>query len=337
MDERDLQKFYSGKRVLITGGLGFLGSNLAHALVERGCRVTVLDPLFPEYGGNPFNVEEIKSRLGILIDDVRNEALLEKLAPEHDLVFHIGAQTSHVDSMKDPFKDLDINCRGTLVLLEAFRKFSPDAKIVYAGTRGQFGKIEYKPVDEKHPMHPMDIYGVDKLAAEKYVLLYNQAHGLKGLSLRINNAYGPRHQMKHGNYGILNWFIRLAMENKPLPVFGEGEQLRDYNFVDDVTRAFLRAGACEEAVGGVFNLGSGLPVSFADMCGVIVKIVGRGKVEHVPWPAERKKIEVGDYVADYSKFESLTGWLPEVTLDDGIARTVTYYERFKQHYWGDKA
>jgi UDP-glucose 4-epimerase len=333
----DLERFYKGRRILITGGLGFLGSNLAHALVEMGARVSVVDALYPEYGGNRFNVEEIKNRIAIVVDDIRNQELMEKLIPEHEMVFHIAAQTSHIDSMKNPFKDLEYNCKGTLVLLEAIRKLAPDLKLIYAGTRGQFGAIQYRPVDEKHPMQPTDLYGINKMAAEHYVMLYTHKLGLKGTSLRINNTYGPRHQMKHGNYGILNWFIRLAMEDKPLTVYGSGEQLRDYNYVDDVTQAFLLAGAIPETIGEVYNLGSGQPVTFLQMCQTIIKIVGKGRIEHVPWPEERKKIEVGDYVASFEKFARTTGWQPKISLEDGLARTVTFYDRYKEHYWGNGA
>jgi UDP-glucose 4-epimerase len=186
-------------------------------------------------------------------------------------------------------------------------------------------------------MQPTDLYGINKMAAEHYVMLYTHKLGLKGTSLRINNTYGPRHQMKHGNYGILNWFIRLAMEDKPLTVYGSGEQLRDYNYVDDVTQAFLLAGAIPETIGEVYNLGSGQPVTFLQMCQTIIKIVGKGRIEHVPWPEERKKIEVGDYVASFEKFARTTGWQPKISLEDGLARTVTFYDRHKEHYWGNGA
>ncbi len=333
MTKKEIQAYYQKKKILITGGLGFLGSNLAHALTNTGSCVTLLDPLFPEYGGNRFNVSEIEDRVGVILEDIRNEKLMESLVQEHEIIFHIAGQTSHIDSLKDPFLDLDINCRGTLILLEAVRKFNPKAKIIYAGTRAQYGKILRSPVSEQDSMQPVDIYGVNKQAGEGYLWVYRDVHGLSCVSLRINNTYGPRHQMKQANYGILNWFIRLAVEGKPIPIYGDGNQLRDYNYVDDVTEAFLLAGAVPEAVGEAFNLGSGHPVPFYQMAETIVKIVGKGELKKIPWPEERKKIEVGSYVADFSKFSKAAGWQPEITLEDGIARTVTFYEKYKEHYW----
>jgi UDP-glucose 4-epimerase len=333
MTKSEIEKHYQKKKILITGGLGFLGSNLAHALAEKGACVTLVDPLFPEYGGNRFNVAGIEDRVGIIIDDIRSEKLMQSLVKEHELIFHIAGQTSHIDSLKDPFLDLDINCRGTLILLEAVRKFNPKAKIIYAGTRAQYGKILKSPVEEQDYMQPVDIYGVNKHAGEGYLWIYRDVHGLECVSLRINNTYGPRHQMKQANYGILNWFIRLALDSKPITIYGDGSQLRDYNFVDDVTQAFLLAGAIPETGGQAFNLGSGNPIPFYKMAEEIVAIVGKGELQKVPWPEERKKIEVGSYVADYSRFSRTTGWQPEITLKDGIARTVTYYEKYKKHYW----
>ncbi len=333
MNEKEIGRFYYGKRVLITGGLGFLGSNLAHALVERGSHVTLLDSLLPQFGGNPFNVATIKDRVAIVVDDIRNESILKTLIPEHQFIFHIAGQASHVDSLADPLLDMDINCRGTLLILEAIRHGSPKSQFIYAGTRGQYGKPNKTPVSESDAMNPTDIYGIHKTTGENYLFLYSKLYGIQGISLRVNNTYGPRHQMKHGNYGILNWFIRLAMEGKPIPVFGDGNQLRDYNYVDDVTEAFLLAGMNTKSVAEPFNLGSGHPVTFLDLCKSVVRIVGQGKIDQVPWPKERATIETGDYIANFSKLRDTTGWEPKITLDDGLMRTVTFFEKYRDHYW----
>lgn len=324
---------YKNKNVLITGGLGFLGSNLAHRLVDLGASVAIMDALLPLYGGNLFNVEDIREKVAVNISDIREEASINHLVEGKDYIFHIAAQTSHVDSMIDPFTDIDINCRGNMIFLEACRKHSPQVKIIYAGTRGQYGRLEYTPVDEKHKMEPVDIYGVNKMAGEHYHFLYHRIHGIKATSLRINNTYGPRHQMKHGKYGILNWFIKLALDGATIKVYGEGNQLRDYNYVDDVIEAFLLAGAADGAYGQAFNLGSGSPVKFIELVEKVIKAAGNGKYEKVPWPKERADIEVGDYIADYGKFQKLTGWTPKVFLDEGLKSTVEYYKKYKENYW----
>jgi len=325
--------FYKDKKILITGGLGFLGSNLAIALVKLGAKVTLLDAMLPLYGGNYFNIEEIKDEVEVIIGDIRDGRVMESAVKEKELIFHIAAQTSHIDSMSDPFLDIDINCRGNIVLLEACRRFNPGIKIVYAGTRGQYGRIEYKPVDESHPLNPTDIYGVNKTAGEQYHFIYARSYGMRVCSLRINNTYGPRHQMKHGRYGILNWFIRIAMDGGVIKVFGEGNQLRDFNYVDDVTNAFLLAGAEERADGKIYNLGSGSPVKFIDLVKKIIEIAGSGKMENVPWPKDRKDIETGDYVASFEKIKNELGWQPGIFLDEGLKKTVEYYKKFKDKYW----
>lgn len=324
---------FAGRNVLVTGGLGFLGSNLSLALVRMGARVTILDGMFDLYGGNLYNIEPIKNDIDLHIADIRDEASINWLVRGKAYVFHIAAQTSHVDSMTDPLTDIDMNCRGTMILLESLRRNNPGARLIYCGTRGQYGKLDYTPVDEKHKMVPVDVYGVDKLAAEMYCQLYHRIHGIKSLSLRVNNSYGPRHQMKHGKYGILNWFIRLALDNGAIKVFGEGQQLRDYNHVDDVTRAFIMAASCEDAYGKAFNLGSGSPIQFVELVKLILKTAGTGKMEQVPWPKERADIEVGDYLADYSLFKGICGWEPQVNLAEGLKATVEFYREHKEKYW----
>ena len=325
--------FYRNKKVLITGGLGFLGSNLAIALVGLGAKVTIFDAMMPLYGGNFFNIESIKDKAEVIIGDIRDSVKLGEGVRGKDLIFHIAAQTSHVDSMKDPLLDIDINCRGNIIFLESCRNNNPNVKIVYTGTRGQYGKVEYAPVDEKHTLNPTDIYGANKTAGEQYHFIYSNAYGLRVCSLRVNNTYGPRHQMKHSFYGILNWFIRLAMEGKAIKVYGEGSQLRDYNYVDDVTNAFLLAGANEKANTKIYNLGSGKPIKFIDLVKKVIEATGSGSFEKIPWPEDRKMIETGDYVADFNKIKNELGWDPVIGMDEGLQRTIDFYKKYRDKYW----
>ena len=326
--------YYSGKRALITGGLGCLGSHLAIALVEQGCEVTIVDSHHPMFGANRHNLAPIDGRYDLNICDIRDEDAMNALVQGQDLLFHIGMQTSHVDSMTDPLWDVDINCRGNMIVYEAVRHHAPDCHVIYAGTRGQYGVLEKIPVDEKHPMQPTDIYGVNKVAAEGYGMVYHRAHGMKFTSLRVNNCYGPRHQMRHAKYGILNWFIRLAMDGKTISLYGDGGQKRDYNYVDDATDAFLRAGANLEVCNGeAFNLGSGRARSLREATELVIEYAGSGALELVPWPDERKAIETGDYFADFSKFQQATGWKPQVEMEEGLAKTVEFYRENQEQYW----
>jgi len=330
----DHHEFYRDKRVLITGGMGFLGSHLAIELVGAGAEVSVLDAMIPIFGGNEFNLEPVHDRVRTRVGDIRDAELVEEMVEGQDLLFHIGMQTSHVDSMTDPLWDVDINCRGTMNVYEAVRRHAPECHVIYAGTRGQYGVLRSSPVTEEHPMSPTDIYGVNKVAAEQYGFVYGRAHGLRFSSLRVSNTYGPRHQMKHGKYGILNWFLRLAMDDATISLFGDGAQKRDYNFVDDVTEAFLLCGARPEStVGEAFHLGGGRPSTLRSATEMVITAAGSGRYELTPWPGERKAIEAGDFVADHSKFSQATGWRPRVEMEEGLARTVEYYRRHKQHYW----
>jgi UDP-glucose 4-epimerase len=332
-DRPVVERFYQNKKVAVTGGLGFLGSNLAVELVRLQARVVLVDAMLPLYGGNLFNIEEIRDSVTVNIADIRDEGAMRWLVRGQDVIFHIGNQTSHVDSMTDPLLDVDINCRGNLVFLEACRVENPGVKIVYAGSRAQYGRLESVPVNEKQSMNPVDIYGVNKLAGELYHAVYRTAYGMRTTSLRINNTYGPRHQMKHSKYGILNWIIRLAIDGQTIPIYGSGGQLRDFNYIDDVTRAFLLAGCRTETDGEAFNLGSGRPISFKETVERVVDLAGSGRIEQVPWPEERKRIEVGDYVADIRKIGKVLGWKPLVGLEEGLKRTIDFYKFNKKHYW----
>lgn len=330
----DSRTFYHGKKVLVTGGLGCLGSSLTLELVAAGAKVTVVDSCHPMFGANDHNLAAVRDQIDVNICDIRDEDAMNHLVKGQDILFHIGMQTSHVDSMTDPFWDIDINCRGNMVVYEAVRHHNPGCYVIYAGTRGQYGILETTPVDEKQRMQPTDIYGVNKVAAEGYGFVYNRAYQMPFCSLRVNNCYGPRHQMRHAKYGILNWFIRLAMDGETIKLYGDGSQKRDYNYVDDAIEAFLLAGANQDKCNGeAFNLGSGRARTLREATELIIDAAGKGALELVPWPADRKAIETGDYFADFSKFTAATGWQPTIEIEDGLAKTVEFYTANQKHYW----
>lgn len=324
--------FYKNKNVLITGGLGFIGSTLAHRLVNLGAKVTLVDSLIPAYGGNLFNIRGLKDKVQVNISDVRDQFSIDYLVQNQDIIFNLAGTLSHIDSMNDPFTDLQINCVSQLSILEACRKYSPKVKIIFAGTRGQYGKAKYLPVDEKHPMEPIDVNGINNLAGERYHILYNDVYGIKAVSLRLTNTFGPRHQMKHSKQGIINWFIRQIIDGQTIKIFGDGKQIRDVNYIDDVIEAFLLVGINDKANGQVFNLG-GTPISLLDIVKLMIKIYGKGKYELVEYPHKSKKIEIGDYTADYRKITRALGWRPKTSLEEGIKKTFEYYEKFRKSYW----
>lgn len=322
-----------GKNVLVLGGLGFLGSNTARKCLELGANVTVFDAMLGPFGANPANVRDIKGRIKIVKKDMRDKEALSKAVRGMDLIFNCAGQASHSDSMKDPFFDVDLNIIANLNLLESCRKFNDAARIVYAGTRAETGKAVFLPVTETHPDNPNDIYGVSKLAAEKYMFVYNQAYGMQGVSVRLTATFGPRHQMKHNRYGILNWFIRLALENKKIPVFGDGSQLRDYTYVDDAVDAMLLAAAKSRANGQVYFLGSDRPVKFIEMVRLVVKECGSGSIELVPFPPEKKMIEVWDFSGSFGKIKNELGWVPVTPFEEGMKKTVEFYKKNRADYF----
>jgi UDP-glucose 4-epimerase len=323
---------YAGKKVLITGGLGFVGSNLARRLVDLGAQVTVVDSLIPDYGGNWFNLDGYTDRLRVNIADVRDPFSMRALVAGQEILFNLAGQVSHLDSMVDPFTDLEINVRSQLSILEACRHENPAIKVVYAGTRQQYGKPRYLPLDEQHIQAPTDINGVNKLAGEGYHLVYQTAYGLRTTSLRLTNTYGPRQLIKHNRQGFIGWFIRLAVEGRTIQLYGDGQQLRDLTFVEDVVDAFLRAGLDEKANGAVFNLGGDAPICLLDLARLIVELAGRGRVELVPWPEARKKIDVGDVYSSYARIQQVLGWQPVTPLRAGLERTLAYYTQFFDQY-----
>lgn len=326
-------KYLKDKNILITGGLGFIGSNLAIKLVELGADVTLVDSMLPLYGGNLINIDSIKERARINFSDVRDRASMNYLVQGQDYIFHLAGQVSHVDSVIDPFTDVDININGTLSVLEACREFNPGARIVFTGTRGQYGPSVKLPVDERAPTNAKGIYAISNLSAEKIILMYHEVHHLPGICLRITNTYGPRHQMKHNRYGIVNWFIRLALDDQAIPIMGDGRILRDFLYVDDLVDVLVLAASSEKAYGQLFNVGTGIPVDFRTLGDTIVRLAGSGRCEFVPFSEERKQLEPGHYYADIGKIKNLLGWQPKISLDEGLQRTLEYYHNSREYYW----
>lgn len=324
---------YAGRPVLITGGLGFIGSNLAARLVEHRARVLLVDSLIPEYGGNLFNVAPFRDRVRINICDIRDANGMNYLVPGHDFIFNLAGQVSHLDSMNDPLTDLEINCRSQLVLLETIRRTNPAAKIVFASTRQIYGRPQRLPVDESHPLNPTDVNGINKISGEMYHLLYNKVYGIRAVSLRLTNTYGPRQLVKHNRQGFIGWFVRQAVEKKRITLFGDGSQRRDFTYVDDVVDAFLRAGLSTEAEGEAINLGADPPYSLLDFTKILLECAGGGGGhETIPFPAARSKIDIGDYYADFAKARRLLGWAPATDLKTGLEKTVKFYSRYLSEY-----
>ena len=327
-----LPDFYAGRGVLVTGGLGFIGSTLAMRLADLGARVTVVDSLIPEYGGNLASIAGYEERLRVNIADVRGHGM-EFLVRGQDLIFNLAGQVSHIDSMKDPFTDLEINCRAQLSILEACRRGNPTTKIIYASTRQIYGVPDYLPVDEAHPVHPSDVNGINKMAGEWYHILYNNVYGIRACSLRLTNTYGPRMLVKHSRQTALGWFVRLAVDDEEIEIWGDGQQRRDYNYVDDAVNAFLLAGATEASNGRIINLGGRAPVSHLELIQTLIEVAGTGRYRIVPFPAERKVIDIGDVYSKYDLARELLGWEPQVGLHEGLAKTVAFYRKHHEAYW----
>jgi UDP-glucose 4-epimerase len=324
---------FRGSKVLITGGLGFIGSNLAHRLVSQGAHVLLVDSMLPLYGGNYFNIEDIQDKVKVNLCDIRDRPSVDYLVRGQDYVFHLAGQVSHVDSILDPFNDIDINIIGTVSILEAMRKFNPQGKIIFSGTRGQYGATTKQPVDELAPTNAKGMYAISNLAAEKMVLMYNDVHNVPGVSLRITNTYGPRHQMKHNRYGVVNWFIRLTLDDQPIPLMGDGKIMRDYLFVEDLVDTLLDVALCDDAYGEVFNVGTGQGITFVELAQSIIEIANKGSIQFVPFSKERKALEPGDYWSDISKIKTIVGWEPRVPLEEGLQQTIAYYRTHRAHYW----
>ena len=324
---------FTKKNVLITGGLGFIGSSLARHLVELDAQITLVDSLIPEYGGNLFNITQFENRVHVNISDVRDEHGMRYLVQGQDFLFNLAGQTSHMDSMHDPSTDLEINARAQLAILEACRKYNPSIKIVFASTRQIYGKPDYLPVDEQHLLRPTDVNGINKMAGEWYHILYNNVYGLRACALRLTNTYGPRMRVKDARQTFLGVWIRLVVEGKPFEVWG-GEQLRDFTYIDDAVQAFILAATRDEANGQVFNLSGCEVINLRDLADLLVRANGAGSstYEVHPFPPDRKRIDIGDYYADDRRIRSALGWTPRINLQEGLTRTLAYYREHLEHY-----
>ncbi len=332
-----LMENFAGKSVLVTGGMGFIGSNLALRLVELGADVTILDSMIPDYGGNEFNVYPIKDRVRMNFCDIRDESAVNYLVRGKDYVFHLAGQVCHLMSLSNPFPDIEMNITGTAIIMEALRKFNRNAIVVYTGTRGQYGASVSLPVNEEAPTNPKGIYEISNLTAEKIIRVYNDVHGIRSVLLRLSNIYGPRSQMLHSRFGVCNWFVRVALDNDTIKVFGDGSILRDFLYVDDCVDAMLRSALVPEAYGEIFNVGSPIPVSFLELVETIVKVAGEGHWEYAEFSPERKAQEPGDFYSDVSKIGRLVGWEPTTSLSEGLAMTMEYYRKYRENYWTKSA
>lgn len=328
-----LAAFYRDRPVLVTGGLGFIGSNLTRRLVELGARVTVLDNLNPGQGGNLHNLDGVCDDVEVVIGDQADRDVIARLVRGQAVIFNLCGRVAHMDSLRDPFGDLHANATAQLALLEAVRAENPAAKVIYAGSRSQYGRTRTLPVREDHPQAPTDVNGVFKAAAERLHLVYHACHGIRTCSLRLTNTYGPRQLMAHGRQGFFNWFLRRAMDGAELLVYGDGRQLRDVLYVDDAVEAFLLAGMESAADGRAFNVASGTGVRVAELATAAVRAAGRGTVRFVEYPADERPIEIGDFVADITAARAVLGWEPVTPLAEGLARTVAFFAERRHLYW----
>jgi UDP-glucose 4-epimerase len=328
-----LSEALKGKRVLITGGVGFIGSNLTLALVKLGAHVTIADAMVPGYGGNLFNIEPVADEININYCDILDVNAINHLVRGQDYIFHLAGQVDHILSLSDPFPDIDINIKGTAVVMEACRRYNGRARLVFTGTRGQYGPAVTLPVNEEAATNPMGIYEVSNLTAEKIIQVYNDVHDIHSVLLRLTNTYGPRAQMAHSRYGVANWFVRMAIDRSPIKVFGDGLIRRDFLYVDDCVQAMLMSAVSDQARGQILNIGVDHPSTFIELAKILVEIVPGACWEYADFSPERKAQEPGDFYSDISKIRKLVGWSPSTELRDGLERTVDYYTQFKHHYW----
>jgi UDP-glucose 4-epimerase len=332
----DYRDFYRHRRVMITGGMGFIGSNLARQLVDLGADVLLVDSLIPDYGGNLFNIAGIEGKVRVNIADVRQSTTMNYLVKDREVIFNLAGQVSHIDSMLDPNTDLEINCHSQLTLLEACRWHNPAVKVVYASTRQIYGRPDSLPVDESQLVRPTDINGINKAAGEQYHIVYNNVFGVRACSLRLTNIYGPRQLIKHNRQGFIGWFIRLALEDQEIQVFGDGSQIRDFVYVDDAAEAFLRAGATDRVNGLALNVGGHEHLSHRELVETLLRVAGTGRVRYVEWPEDKKRIDIGSFYSDSTRFRAASGWQSTIDIREGLARTMAFYRAHKQHYLDEK-
>jgi UDP-glucose 4-epimerase len=328
-----MKQLFKDKEILITGGAGFIGSNLTIALVKLGAKVTVVDNLTPHQGGLLFNLFSVKDKITVDYSDIRDTLAVNQLVQGKDYIFHLARQTDHILSQTDPFPDIDVNVRGTAILLEACKKFNPGARLIYTGTRGQYGKAVKLPVSETAATHPKGIYEITNLTAEKMFQVYHDVHHIKSVMLRLTNIYGPKSQMKTNHYGVVNWFVRLAIDNETIPVFGDGKLKRDFLYIDDAIEAMLLTAEKDICYGEVINVGWDKPETFLTLVKTIIKVAKSGRFEFTPFSPERAAQEPGDFWSDITKIKKLTGWKPKTSLAEGLTNTVNFYKRNKKNYW----
>jgi len=328
----DIKNAFTGKNVLVTGGVGFIGSNCALRLTELGANVTIVDSMVPDCGGNLFNISPIKDRVSISFTDIGDESSISRLVQGQDYIFNFAGHVSHIDSMHNPLKDLDSNAKAHITLLEVVRKSNPETKVIYLGTRQVYGKIQYLPVNENHPVCPTDINGINKLAGEWYHIMYYNVYGLRAVSLRLTNTYGPRQLIRHNKQGFVGWFVNRIITGNEITIFGDGMQERDFTYVDDVIEASLLCALNEESNGKIYNIGGTEHISLKEFVDLLIEVNKGGRSTLVPFPDEKKKIDIGSYYADYSKITQEIGWKPKTSLKEGLRNTLKYCKRNKEYY-----
>ncbi|MFA6587803.1 MAG: NAD-dependent epimerase/dehydratase family protein [Patescibacteria group bacterium] len=321
------------KKILVFGGLGLIGSSTARKCIAEGALVTIADNRAPMYGANDFNMQDLEGKFQLVIGDIRNGDFVNEIVKGQDYIFNFAAQVNHNLSIEDPILDNQINCIGHINVLMACKKNNPEAKLAYPGSRLQYGKIKKLPVNESHPLQPLSVYAIHKNTAEQYYQAFYKHYGIRSVCFRITNPYGPRAQMKSSGYSIINWFIRQALDDKNITIFGEGTQIRDYIYINDLIAGIITAVTNPKTDGQIYNLGSGLATPFKKMAELVIEIAGGGKLKKVPWPKNYDNFETGDFYADITSIKSAIDWMPSTSLRDGVKKTVEYYKQNRKYYW----